>query len=90
MDGGNSKSFGEWNLQGIVKGPKEELIDAKILIECKRENNKPNLKIGFALSNSELNQFDLEKTLKEIWDDSSKLFAAETLNVKFSLKLQLF
>ena len=42
------------------------------------------------MSDFELHHIDLEESSKVIWENLSKLFGAQAVNAKFSLKLQLF
>jgi hypothetical protein len=78
------------NLWGIVKVIEAEPIYLNKLIEWWSRDDKEKMIIGLTLSYSELHHVDLDKSSKEIWENLNKLFGAQAVNAKISLKLQLF
>ena len=78
---------GLWNL---VKGTEKAPIDAKLLSEWEKREDRAKAIIGLGLSDTQLHLVDLAKSSKDIWEKLSKLFGEKTLNSKFFLKLQLF
>ena len=65
-------------------------IDPKFLVEWEKKEDKDNTIIGLALWDTQLHLIDLTKSSNEIWEQLSKLFGENSMNAKFSLKLQLF
>jgi len=78
---------GLWNL---VKGTEKAPIDAKLLSEWEKREDRAKAIIGLGLSGTQLHLIDLAKSFKDIWEKLSKLFGEKALNSKFSLKFQLF
>lgn len=78
------------NLWEIVKGIGKSLTNPNKLLEWQSIDDKAKIIIGLALVDSELHLIDLEKSSKVIWDNLNKLFGAQSVNAKFSLKLLLF
>jgi hypothetical protein len=75
------------NIWGIFKGIKATLVDLNKLIECQSRDYKEKATIGLAILDSELHHVDLKKSSKEIWENINKLFGAQAVNSKISLKL---
>lgn len=74
----------------IVKRIETTPRDLTKILKWQSRYDKVKAIIGLALSDSELHHINFEESSKVIWENLSKLFGAQAINAKFSLKLQLF